>query len=175
MVWLTSYDVSESVQGTVCWGFAYGCLVAFLPRGQSLGLENNVHCFTILHTIWRCSIYYLKLPDKGTVVVSMKARHKFPKLLPSNWVAFDPGYTGMVFILSVDHQLGAPLHTAHSIANTEGINAGMLQLHRHKCERSIFPEFSGVIVLHFPPIEEPRDSGGRSASSLHHQANLLSL
>ena len=57
------------------------------------------------------------------MVVSMKAGHILPKLLSSNWVALDSGYTGMSFILSVDHQLGAPLHTTHSVIESEGVSA----------------------------------------------------
>ena len=48
-------------------------------------------------------IYYLKLSEEGTVVVSMKAGNMVPKILPSNWVALNSGCIGMVLILSVDH------------------------------------------------------------------------
>ena len=120
-------------------------------------------------------IYYLKLSKEGTVVVSMKAGNILSKLLPSDWVALNSGYTGMLLILSVDHQLGTSLHTAHPVADSEGVSTSMLQLHRHKYKGPILPKFSRVVILHLPPIEEPSDSGSRDASSLHRQANLLSL
>ena len=111
-------------------------------------------------------LYYLKLFKEGTVVVSMKGGHILPKLLPSNWVALNSGYTGMLLILSVDHQLGASLHTAHTVADSEGVSTSMLQLCRHKHKGPILPKFSGVVILHLPPIEEPSHSRGGSASSL---------
>ena len=64
--------------------------------------------------------------------MSMKTGHILPKLLPADWVALDPGLLGMLLILSVDHKLGAPLHTAHSIIESEGVSASMLQLCGHK-------------------------------------------
>ena len=72
---------------------------------------------------------YLELSNKGSVIVSMKSRHKLSKLLLSNWVALN---SGMVFILSMHHQLGATLHTAFPVADSEGVSASMLLLHRHK-------------------------------------------
>ena len=107
--------------------------------------------------------------------MSMKAGDILSKFLPSDWVTLNSGSVSTLFILSVDHQLGAPLHTAHSVADSEGVSASMLQLRRHKHKGPIFSKFSGVVILHLPPIEEPSDSRGGSASSLHHQANLLSL
>ena len=77
-------------------------------------------------------LYYLKLFKEGTVAVSMKGGHIFSKILPSNWVALNPGYTGMLLILSVDHQLGAFFYTAHSVADSEVVSASMLQLCRHE-------------------------------------------
>ena len=120
-------------------------------------------------------IYYLKLSKEGTVVVSMKAGNILPKILPSNWVALNSGCIGMVLILRVDHYLGASLHASHRVADSEGVSTSMLQLRRHKHKGPILPKFSGVVILHLPPIEEPSDSWGRNASCLHHQGNLLSL
>ena len=75
----------------------------------------------------------LELPNEGTVTVSMKGRHKLSKILPINRVALNSGYTGMLLILIVqDHQLGASLHTAYPVADSEGVIASMLHLHRHK-------------------------------------------
>ena len=75
---------------------------------------------------------YLELSNESSVIVSMKGRHKLSKLLPINWVTLNSGCAGMLLILSVDHQLGAPLHTAHLVADSEGVNAGMLYLRRHE-------------------------------------------
>ena len=36
LIWLTSCDVSESIQESVCWGLSYGHLMAFLTRVQGL-------------------------------------------------------------------------------------------------------------------------------------------
>ena len=69
---------------------------------------------------------YLELSNESSVIVSMKGGHKLSKLFPINWVVLNSGYTGMVLILSVDHQLGAPLHTAHPVADNKSINTGML-------------------------------------------------
>ena len=119
--------------------------------------------------------YYLELSNKGTIVVSMKGGHILPKLLPSDWVALNSGSIGMLFVLSVDHQLGASFHTAHTVADSEGVSAGMLHFCRHKHQGPILPKFSEVVILHLPPIEEPSHSRGGASSSLHHQGNLLSL
>ena len=75
---------------------------------------------------------YLELSNESSVIVSMKGRHKVSKPLPADWVVLNPGCTGMVLILSVDYQLGASLHIAHPVADNKSINAGMLQLCRHK-------------------------------------------
>ena len=32
------------------------------------------------------------------------------------------------------HKFGAPLHTAHTVADTEGVGASMLQLHTRECQ-----------------------------------------
>ena len=48
----------------------------------------------------------------------MKAGNILPKRFLSYWVALDFGCTGTVLILSVDDQFGAPLHTAHTVADT---------------------------------------------------------
>ena len=77
----------------------------------------------------------------------------------------------MSLILSVDHQLGAPFHTAHTVADAEVVSAGMLQLYRHNHNWPIFPNFNGVVILPIlplTPIEELSDSWGRDASHLHH-------
>ena len=120
-------------------------------------------------------IYHLKLSKEGTVVVSMEVGNILSKILPSYWVALNSGCTGMFLILSADHQLGASLHTAHSVADSEGVSASMFQFHRHKDKGPILPKFSRIVILHLLPIEEPSDSWCRDASCLHHQANLLSL
>ena len=146
--------------------------------GGNSGYKSQTNMHYLLK--WRIyhmqyCIYYLELSNKGAVVVSMKARHILSKILPSDWVALNSGYIGTFLILSVDHQLGASFHTAHSVAGSEGVSASMLQFCGHKYQGPIFSKFGGVVILHLPPIEEPSDSRGGAATSLHHQANLLSL
>ena len=120
-------------------------------------------------------VYYLILHNEGIIVVCMKARNILSKCFHSNWVAVNFGCIGTLLILSVDYQFGAPLHTAPTVADTEGVGARMLQLHTHKCQRSILPHLSRVVILHLLPIEEPCDSGGGAASNLHCQSDLLPL
>ena len=79
-------------------------------------------------------LYYLILCNEAGIVVCMKARNILPKRFLDNWVALDFGCTGTVLILSVDDQFGAPLHTAHTVADTEGVGASMLQLHTRECQ-----------------------------------------
>ena len=79
-------------------------------------------------------MYYLKLYNKATIVVCMKARDILSKLLPSNWVTFNCGYTGMLLIFCPDDQLGTSLHTAHFVADSEGVSASMLWLHSDECQ-----------------------------------------
>ena len=126
--------------------------------------EDNVSVF-----------YYLKLYNKATIVLSMTTGDIFPELLSGDWVTLHSRYTGTLLIFSTHHQLGASLHTAHFVADSEGVSASMLWLHSHECQWSILPNLSGVVILYLPPIEEPGDSGGGAASNLHCQGDLLSL
>jgi len=73
--------------------------------------------------------YYLILCNVSGIVVCMEAGNILSKLFLSNWVAVDFRCTGSVLVLSEDYQFGAPLHTAHTVADTEGVGASMLQLH----------------------------------------------
>ena len=79
-------------------------------------------------------VYYLIVCNESSIVVSMKAGNILPKRFFSNWVAVDFGCTGILLILSVDYQFGAPLHTAHIVADTEGVSASVLQLHTCECQ-----------------------------------------
>ena len=84
--------------------------------------------------MWSYLTYYLVLHNEATIVVCMKAGNILPKRFLSNWVALDFWCTGTVLILSVDDQFGAPLHTAHTVADTEGVGASILQLHTRECQ-----------------------------------------
>jgi len=79
-------------------------------------------------------VYYLILHNEGSIVVCMIAGNILSKRFLSNSVAVNFGYTGTLLILSVNYQFGAPLHTAHTVADIEGVGASMLQLHTHKCQ-----------------------------------------
>ena len=78
--------------------------------------------------------YYLELYNKATIVLSMTTGDILPKLLPGDWVALHSGYTGTLLILSTDHQLGTSLHTAHIVADSEGVSTSVLRLHSHECQ-----------------------------------------
>ena len=86
-------------------------------------------------TVWKCyKVYYLILCNEAAIVVCMKAGNILPKRFLSNWVALDFGCTGTVLILRVDDQFGAPLHTAHTVADTEGVGTSMLQPHTRESQ-----------------------------------------
>ena len=77
---------------------------------------------------------YLELSKEGTVVISMKAGDILPKLLSSDWVTLNSGCMGIFLILCTHHQLGTSLHTAHFVADSEGVSASMLRLHNYECQ-----------------------------------------
>ena len=163
-----------------------------VPYMENTMYHINIHCCTISYTHGGDCVYvayincyiqryhnmvpaHLELSKEGTVVISMKTGDVLSKLLSSNWVALHSGCTGVFLIFCPHHQLGTSLHTAHFVADSEGVSASMLWLHSHECQWSILPNLSGVVILHLPPIEEPGHSGGGAPSNLHCQGDLLSL
>ena len=79
-------------------------------------------------------MYYLILCNEVTIVVCMKAGNVLSKVFLSDWVAVNLGCSSIIFILSVDYSFGASFHTVHTVADTEGVGACMLQLHTCECQ-----------------------------------------
>ena len=79
-------------------------------------------------------MYYLKLYNKASIVLNMTTGDIFPELLSGDWVALNSGSTGTLLIFCPHHQLGASLHTAHFVADSEGVSASMIWLRSDECQ-----------------------------------------